>query len=1145
MHPAARSPVRDVALGLARMTGPAEAGHPALLLHDPQDRVQAWAGSRALPAARRDWRRGLSRRPARAGSRGGALPGLQVMRYLPQPMPRLLLHGVPAFSAADAGPAQPLSARDALLLAWLHLEGPSPRSQLAGRLWPQGDEARARSNLRQLLLRLKRAVGEVLVETEGLLALAPGVEVEEGGGRLLGPLEFDDLPEMAAWLQTRREAQRRQQTREGLARAREALAETRLDAALAHADAVLAADRAVEEAHRLRMAVFRARGDRAAALQAWDDCREALRQELGIAPSTATQALGHAILADEAPVVAPQARGTTPVPPSAASPGAGASPPAAMADALRRPLPLVGRDAVRQQALAALSAGRGVLVQGEAGLGKTRLLWTLATGRTVLHCAGRPGDVLVPGALAARLLAEALGRFDLPLDAALRADVQRLASSGGTAAHAVASEAEHRRVLDVLGLVLAASARCGLRLVVLDDLHHADALSIEALARAWGHGLFGTDADDGTRPGDEEDGSPATPRLLALLACRRAELGSAARQLLDTLEGSGRLHRVVLQPLGVDELARLLAALPLGAALQPRAAELAAVLHGRVGGNPAFVLEALRALAQQPLAAGALARLEGLAWPVLREQLGHRLARLAPEALQLAQLAAVAQREFSLPLAAAALGRAPLALAPLFAELESAHVFSQGGFAHDLVAEAVSASLPAALRAPLHRLVAEHLQRGGGAGAEPAAIAHHLEAAGDVAEAAAWWLQAGHRALRHWRLDEATQHFDRAAPGLLGAGRRAEALQAMHGAARTLAMRSAMDASEARLAEAWPWARTDVERVQLLAVRVPSALGRQRPAEVRAGVEALLALLAAPGWRAELLPPDDHVRAWFAIAWGARVTRLAHAAQVLLTQAVAALPGAPAEQAKVLPFLQLAQGVLAVWQGRPAVAVALLRGALPPVAAMQQHGWVFNAAVALARAALGVGDALVLDEALGWMEQALEEGGLGEGFRVDHGQALAMRHLAHRQPELALRACDRARQRLRALDRGPRVQLESLAASAHLALGQPEAAWAGLQALPPGDGGPDVDEACRHWVHVRCLHRLGQPLDDALALAKASDPGCLESQLSLEHRVLRVLVGADLPVALSPGELAGRAPLLAGLAPAQDAKTLADPWLGP
>ena len=33
------------------------------------------------------------------------------------------------------------------------------------------------------------------------------------------------------------------------------------------------------------------------------------------------------------------------------------------------------------------------------------------------------------------------------------------------------------------------------------------------------------------------------------------------------------------------------------------------------------MLEALRALAQQPLAAGALARLEGLAWPVLREQL--------------------------------------------------------------------------------------------------------------------------------------------------------------------------------------------------------------------------------------------------------------------------------------------------------------------------------------------------------------------------------------------------------------------------------------------------------------------------------------------------------------------------------------------
>ena len=45
----------------------------------------------------------------------------------------------------------------------------------------------------------------------------------------------------------------------------------------------------------------------------------------------------------------------------------------------------------------------------------------------------------------------------------------------------------------------------------------------------------------------------------------------------------------------------------------------------------------------------------------------------------------------TLALAAAAMGRAPLALAPLFAELEAAQVLDGVRFSHDLVAEAAAA----------------------------------------------------------------------------------------------------------------------------------------------------------------------------------------------------------------------------------------------------------------------------------------------------------------------------------------------------------------------------------------------------------------------------------------------------------------------
>jgi DNA-binding SARP family transcriptional activator len=76
-------------------------------------------------------------------------------------MPTLRLHGPPSL-ALDDGRELALSARESALLAWLHLEGPTPRARIAGLLWPGGDEGRARTNLRQTLARLRRAAGHLL-----------------------------------------------------------------------------------------------------------------------------------------------------------------------------------------------------------------------------------------------------------------------------------------------------------------------------------------------------------------------------------------------------------------------------------------------------------------------------------------------------------------------------------------------------------------------------------------------------------------------------------------------------------------------------------------------------------------------------------------------------------------------------------------------------------------------------------------------------------------------------------------------------------------------------------------------------------------------------------------------------------------------
>ncbi len=71
-----------------------------------------------------------------------------------------------------------LDRRSAGLLAVLALDGPTPRSRLAGLLWPDSPEDAARANLRQRLKRLRTALGDELVIPDDILRLRPDVLVD-------------------------------------------------------------------------------------------------------------------------------------------------------------------------------------------------------------------------------------------------------------------------------------------------------------------------------------------------------------------------------------------------------------------------------------------------------------------------------------------------------------------------------------------------------------------------------------------------------------------------------------------------------------------------------------------------------------------------------------------------------------------------------------------------------------------------------------------------------------------------------------------------------------------------------------------------------------------------------------------------------
>ena len=102
--------------------------------------------------------------------------------FAPAPMSQAVRTAVldlarePQFLRAD-GTIVPLEQKDALLLAYLAIEGPTPRSRLAALLWPDVDPERARANLRQRLFRLRKALGRELLEGGDVAGLCADIEV--------------------------------------------------------------------------------------------------------------------------------------------------------------------------------------------------------------------------------------------------------------------------------------------------------------------------------------------------------------------------------------------------------------------------------------------------------------------------------------------------------------------------------------------------------------------------------------------------------------------------------------------------------------------------------------------------------------------------------------------------------------------------------------------------------------------------------------------------------------------------------------------------------------------------------------------------------------------------------------------------------
>jgi len=650
------------------------------------------------------------------------------------PTVQVRLHGAAHVQRLGSAAVAALERMQAALVAWLHLEGPTPRARVASLLWPEVDGERGRANLRQRLAKL-RALEPALLQDDGrLLSLAPTVKVDTGAAALLSSFDYGDCEVFTQWLERQRQAAQADQRGALVQRCRSAIELGQFSQAQREAEALLSLDAESEDAHRLLMEVHYLRGAYAEAITVWDRCRETLRQIYGVPPSPPTQALGELVLqAARSGRAAPtQQRDAMPL-------------------SLLRPPQMIGRSHSLDAMLAAWYAGHVLCVDGSAGLGKSRLLaeFVAAAGGGA-NVAARPGDALQPFASLGRLLLAALDRAEPAVDSALLHEAARLVPAlcdlVGMTPEPLRTAHERAQALAAVGHMLQQCASRGCEVLVFDDLQFADLASVEALTSLL-------------------TAAPSTLRIAFGLRSGEESVHSGA--LLQSLQAQARLTRVALEPLGLPEVTSLLNSLALPGIV---AVELAAPLRRRVGGNPTFLLESLKLLLS--LGDDALVRPELLPLaPGIDAVITGRIALLSAPARQLAQLAAIAGSLFTPVLAAQVLGRGVAELAASTRELEQRQVLYGRRFVHDLVASAVLQSTSPAEAEHLHRGVAEVLQT---QAADAAHVAGHWRACGEWLHAGRSYVAAAETARRAQRPVERCQWLDAAAECLERADARDE-----------------------------------------------------------------------------------------------------------------------------------------------------------------------------------------------------------------------------------------------------------------------------------------------------------------------------------------------------------------------------------
>jgi len=653
----------------------------------------------------------------------------------------------------------------------LHRTQPLNRRRLAFLFWSRATESAARRNLRQYIHHLRTTLEPIEIETDTTILLADGSSIQINPDV---PIEIDvdafkhnarsdatsnelleaitlykgDLLEdiYDEWCDEERGSLRRLYL-SALDRATQFLQNANRHAdAIPYAQKWATAEPLDESAHRRLLALYAAIGDRARAVQHYQSLVKTLAEELNAEPLPETQALYQSIQ-----------QGLGIKQPSAISRQPSATRSSYQSSILS---PFVGREHELEQLDLALTqtqhgSGQLILIAGEAGIGKTRLIQEYLARHSDLavmqsNCHELEG--LSPYAPLRQALQQ--GIKWLP-PTALQPPPSWLASLSSflpslaekfNADEPVGSSASMRDAIINLLIVITQYSTHPLHLV-LDDLHWGDTPTWELLGALARHAL-------------------STP-IIAIGLYRAEDLPDERARLVRSLQRNNLTTSFTLQPFTPEQSTALAEGLHPDISTDPIFLRR---LYQETEGNPFFIIETVRSLTESGRSAKML---PGGLTPTsisLQRVIEARLDRLSPPSREVLGIAAAIGRAFTLSLLEE-ISQTSAQEIILFIEawMQRGLVTeeSQGyNFRHDKIRQVVYSGLSRARREYIHRRIAEVLETAVPP-ADAVILAHHYSRGDQPLRALPYLTQAGELALRLRAYHDARQ-FGLQAVGLLG-----------------------------------------------------------------------------------------------------------------------------------------------------------------------------------------------------------------------------------------------------------------------------------------------------------------------------------------------------------------------------------------